>query len=142
MTKKGASMSNQAINPDSLFSMPGFHQVVTSTGSKTIHVAGQGAFDKQMNLVGPGDIHAQTVQAFQNLALALEAAGATPSDVVSSVMYIKGLCPVITGQFVKAMNEALDGKPFPSNASSLIGVDALADPRMLVEISAVAVIDE
>ncbi len=134
-------MSNQAINPDSLFKMAGFHQVVTSTGNKTIHIAGQGAFDEQMNLVGAGDYRAQAVKAFQNLALALDAAGATPADVVSSHMFVKGLCPEVIGQFIEGMSEALDGQPFPANASSLIGVEALADPGMLVEISAVAVID-
>lgn len=134
-------MPNQAINPNSLFKMPGFHQVVTSTGNKTIYVAGQGAYDSEMNLVGAGDYRAQTIKAFQNLALALDAAGASPADVVSSQMYVKGLCPEVTGQFIEAMNEALNGKPFPPNASSLIGVEALGHPDMLVEISAVAVLD-
>lgn len=134
-------MPNQAVNPDTLFKMPGFNQIVTSTGNTTIHIAGQGAYDSEMNLVGAGDYRAQTIKAFQNLALALESVGATPEDVVSSHMFVKGLCPEVTSQFVKAMNVALDGKPFPANASSLIGVDALADPEMLVEISAVAVIE-
>lgn len=31
-------MPNHAINPDTLFKMPGFHQVVCSTGAKTIYV--------------------------------------------------------------------------------------------------------
>lgn len=104
-------MPNQPINPDTLFKMRGFHQVVTSTGNKTVYVAGQGAYDTDMNLVGVDDYRAQTIKAFQNLALALAAAGATPNDVVSSVMYVKGLCPVVTGQFVEAMNGALDGAP-------------------------------
>ena len=134
-------MPNQAINPDTLFKMRGFHQVVTSTGTKTIHVAGQAAYDTEMNLVGAGDYRAQTIKAFQNLVLALEAAGASPADVVSSHMFVKGLCPEVTGQFIAGMNEALNGEPFPANASSLIGVAALADPEMLVEISAVAVVD-
>ena len=134
-------MPNQAINPDTLFKMPVFHQIVSSTGNTTIHIAGQGAYDAEMNLIGAGDYREQTIKAFQNLTLALEAVGAKPSDVVSSHMFVKGLCPEVTAQFVEAMNEALDGKPFPANASSLIGVDALADPEMLVEISAVAVLE-
>lgn len=134
-------MPNQALNPDTLFKMSGFHQVVTSTGDKTIYIAGQGAYDADMNLVGGGDYRAQTIKAFQNLELALAAAGATPADVVSSQMYVKDLSPEVTGQFIEAMNVALDGSPFPANASSLIGVQALADPEMLVEISAVAVLD-
>ena len=135
-------MPNQPINPDTLFKMRGFHQMVTSTGNRTIHIAGQTAFDSDMHLVGAGDYRAQAIQAFQNLELALEAAGATPADVVSSHMFVVGLCPEAMGQFLEGMSVALDGEPFPANASSLIGVDALVDPGMLVEISAVAVIDD
>ena len=40
------------------------------------------------------------------------------------------------------MNEALDGKPFPPNASTLVGLQSLAFPGMLVEICATAVIPE
>jgi enamine deaminase RidA (YjgF/YER057c/UK114 family) len=135
-------MSNKAINPDTLFKIPGFHQVVSSTGNTTIYVAGQGAYDKEMNLVGPGDLQAQTIKAFQNLTLALAAAGATPEDVVSRHMFVKGLNSQATNQFVEGMNVAVHGMPFPANASSLIGVEALAAPGMLVEISAVAVINK
>jgi len=56
-------------------------------------------------------------------------------------MFVKGLCPDATAQFIEGMSVALEGEPFPENTSSLIGVEALADPEMLVEISAVAVID-
>lgn len=134
-------MANTPINPDCLFKMPGFHQIVTSNGNKTIHIAGQGPFDADMKLIGGDDYKAQAIQAFGNLAAALAAAGATPDDVVSSVMYVKNLTSDATTQFVTGMNEALDGKPFPANASSLIGVHALGHPDMLVEISAVAVVD-
>ncbi|MEH6582747.1 MAG: RidA family protein [Halioglobus sp.] len=134
-------MPNTPVNPDTLFTMPGFHQVVVSTGSRTIHIAGQGAFDADMKLIGVGDYRLQAARAFQNLALALAAAGARPEDVVSSHMFVKDLTPQATEQFVAGMNEALDGSPFPANASSLIGVAALAHPDMLVEISAIAITD-
>lgn len=134
-------MPNEKINPDTLLKMPGFDQIVVSKGTRTIHVAGQGAFNAKMQLVGVGDYRAQAAAAFQNLALALAAAGAKPEDVVSSHMFIVNLGKEATEQFIAGMNEALDGKPFPTNASSLIGVSALAHPDMLVEISAVAVTD-
>jgi enamine deaminase RidA (YjgF/YER057c/UK114 family) len=38
------------------------------------------------------------------------------------------------------MNEALDGAPFPPNASTIAGVTRLGHPAMKVEISAVAAI--
>ncbi len=134
-------MGNQHINPEGLFDLPGFTQIVKATGGHSVHVAGQGAFDAEMNLVGAGDYRAQAARAFQNLAIALRAAGAEPGDVVSSVMYVKDMDAEAVTAFVAGMNEALDGAPFPPNASSLIGVQSLAMEGMLVEISAVAVID-
>jgi enamine deaminase RidA (YjgF/YER057c/UK114 family) len=134
-------MASEHIKPSGLFNMPSFSQVVKSSGAHTIHVAGQGAFDADMNLVGAGDYRAQAAKAFQNLAIALEAAGARPEDVVSTVMYVKDMNEEAVAAFIAGMDEALDGKPFPPNASSLIGVQALAMEGMLVEISAVAVID-
>jgi enamine deaminase RidA (YjgF/YER057c/UK114 family) len=80
------------------------------------------------------------VQAFRNLKAALEAVGATPADVVSSTFYVVDLDEEKTGLFVAGMNAALDGQPFPPNASTLVGVTRLGHPAMKVEISAVAAI--
>jgi enamine deaminase RidA (YjgF/YER057c/UK114 family) len=136
-----SNMSIEHIHPDGLFKMPGFTQVVKSTGGNRIYVAGQGAFDKDMNLIGAGDYQAQACQAFNNLALALASAGANPEDIVSTVMYVVDLNADNTQAFIAGMNEALDGKGFPANASSLIGVKALAMEGMLVEISGIAEIN-
>ena len=133
-------MSNEHINPDELFKLPSFSQAVISTGSKTIHIAGQVAFDEEMNVIGQGNYMAQAAKAFQNVATALEAAGATPEDVVSTVMYVKDLNPKSVEGFGAGMMTALNGKPFPPNASTLIGVAALGHPELLVEISAIAVV--
>lgn len=134
-------MPKQHINPPSLMSLPSYTQVVVASGSRTVYIAGQGAFDHEMRLVGEGDYYAQTLRAFRNLAAALEAAGARPSDVVSSTMYVKNLDPEALEQFGRAMSDALDGEAFPPNASTMVGVQALALPDMLVEVSAIAVID-
>ncbi len=134
-------MTIEHINPDSLFNLDGFTQVVSATGGKTIYIAGQGAFDKDFKLVGEGDYYAQTIQALTNLKLALEAGGAVPADIVSSTMYIVGMNEKSVYEFSRAMAKVLDGQPFPPNASSMIGVASLAMEGMLVEISAIAVIE-
>ena len=136
-------MTIQHVNPDTLFKMAGFSQIVVApAGKRLAFIAGQGPFDPGFNLVGGSDLHAQTVQAFRNLRAALAAVGATPEHVVSATFYIVGLDEATTGIFVKAMNESLDGKPFPPNASSLIGVARLGHPDMKVEIAAVAVVPD
>ena len=129
------------ITPPGLFELDGFSHIVTASGGRTAYIAGQGPFDENMQLVGRGDFHVQTVQAFRNLRRCLDALGATVEQIVSSTMYVVDLDDTRAGQFVDAMNVALDGKPFPPNASSLIGVARLGMADMLVEIAAVAVLD-
>lgn len=132
--------SNHAIDPDGLFKMPGFHQVMVTKGKTTIYIAGQVAYDSEMNFIGIGDYSAQTMAALQNLALAITAAGATPNDIVSSTFYIKGLTTQASKKIIAAMAIALEGKPFPAHTYTMIGVEALADPRALIEISSIAVV--
>lgn len=134
-------MSNEHINPDTLSSMPAlFSQVVTSSGSRSIHISGQVAFDEKMNVVGKDDYIAQTIKVFQNVAAALEAAGASPADLVSTVVYVKGLSQKTMEDITIAQMTALDGKPFPPSTATMIGVATLAHPDLLVEISATAIV--
>lgn len=135
-------MTTEHLAPEGLLASKsmGYSQVIKTDARTTVYVAGQGAVDKEMNLVGEGDYHAQTQQALSNLTLALAAAGATPQDIVSSVIYLVGLDEKSVEGCVGAFHTALDGEPFPPNASSLIGVERLMLPGMLVEISAVAVL--
>ena len=106
-------MTIEHVNPDTLPKYPGFSQVVIAPAGRLAFVAGQGAFDTDNELVGPGDLHAQVVQAFGNLRAALAAVGSTPTDVVSSTFYVVDLDEAGTATFVTAMNEALDGEVFP-----------------------------
>ena len=135
-------MSVRHVSPSGLFRMDGYSQVVTTSSSELVFVAGQGAFDEKFQLVGAGDYHEQTLQAFRNLAIALQAVGSAPEHVVSSTIYLVHLTPDVVRTFARAMNVALDGHPFPPNASSMIGVESLAAEGMLVEISAIAAVPE
>jgi enamine deaminase RidA (YjgF/YER057c/UK114 family) len=130
----------QHVNPDTLFKLPGFSQIVVAPPGRLAFIAGQGPFDAAFNLIGAENLHAQTIQAFRNVKAALAAVGAMPADVVSSTFYIVGLNEETTQTFVAAMNVALDGQPFPPNASTLVGVTRLGAPGMLIEIAAVALI--
>ena len=134
-------MAIRHVNPDGLFKLPqAFSQVVTADAGRLVFVAGQGSVDADMKLVGAGDYRAQAAQAFRNLRTALSAVGAKPEHVVSSTMYVVNLSPAALEAFTEGMNEALDGKPFPPNASTLVGLQSLAFPGMLVEVCATAVV--
>ena len=133
-------MNIQHVNPDGLLSLPEYTQVVVSSPGRLAFIAGQGAFDQHFNLIGADDLQAQTAQAFANLRTALASVGATPADVLSSTIYIVDLDEAKTATFVAAMKTALDGRAFPPNASTLVGVTRLGHPQMLIEISAVTAV--
>jgi enamine deaminase RidA (YjgF/YER057c/UK114 family) len=136
-------MTIRHLNPEGLLAMPdAFSQVVTAAAGRLVFVAGQGAFDADRQLVGAGDYRAQAAQVFRNLRTALAAAGAGPEHVVASTMYVKDLRPEALAAFAQGMHEALEGRPFPPNASTLVGVQSLAFPGMLVEVSAIAVLPD
>ncbi len=134
-------MEIERIDPKGLFVLDAFTQIVRTRGGRLAFIAGQGAFDEQFDLIGAGDLHAQVVQAFRNLRTAVQAIGGTVEQIVSTNMYIVGLDAQKVAIFQKAMAVALDGKPFPPNASTMIGVQSLAGEGMLVEISGFAVVD-
>ncbi len=134
-------MEIERINPKGLFVLDAFTQIVRTKGGRLAFIAGQGAFDEKFTLIGPGDLFAQVVQAFRNLRTAVESIGGKVEQIVSTNMYIVGMDAKKVETFGKAMAVALDGKPFPPNASTMIGVQSLAGEGMLVEISAFAIVD-
>ena len=133
-------MANQYIQPDDLWpsAQYGFTQVVVSTGTKIIHCAGQTAWDKDMNLVGGDDLEQQTAQALENIKSTLTAAGATMSDVVRVDIYVVDYNPDKIPLIGAAMSRYFDPERLP--ASTLLGIQALAMPEFLIEITATAVV--
>jgi len=83
--------------------------------------------------VHPGDAHAQTRQAIANVAAALAKLDCGLADVVRTRMFVTDISR--WEEYGRAHGEAF-GEVTP--ATSMIGVSALIDPRMLVEVEAVA----
>jgi enamine deaminase RidA (YjgF/YER057c/UK114 family) len=131
-------MGVEHLNPEGLIQNPGFtHAIAVSGPHKVIYVGGQNAVDVGRNIVGKGDIKAQTHQVFRNLEVALAAGGATIEDVVKWNVF------VVHGQSghegFQAFQETWGDRPNPPTISVLY-VAALAHPDFLVEVNAVAVV--
>lgn len=126
-------------NPPSLCPTFGWTHAVSCTGSRTIHVSGQVGIDAQGRVDGPGDLKRQTERAFENVRLALAAAGATFRDVVNTRLYVVGLKPDHVPIIREVRSRYVDAAHPP--ASTLVGVMALVGPEWLIEIEATAVVE-
>lgn len=132
-------MERKYLNPPTLLQPRGYTHIVTvEGGGKMIFISGQVAVDKDGKLVGPGDLKTQIRQAGSNLKLALEAAGATPADIVKTNTYIVNYKQADYSALREARAEL-----FPSGeppASTLVGVTSLAVDGLMVEMEAIAVV--
>ena len=131
-------MQKQFINPPALNPANGYSHVVTATAGKTIYVSGQVSLNERAEVVGKGDLRAQTEHVFENLKVALGAAGATINDVVKVTYFVVDLKPEHLGHIREVRKKYLNQEQPP--ASSLVGVAALAVPDWLIEIEVVAVV--
>ena len=132
-------MEKTALNPSTLPPAPGYSQIVKVSGGTTIYIAGQVAWDEEGKLVGEGDFAGQTRQVYKNLVTALTEAGATPSDLVKVGIYVVDHDPDKLAIIRSVRDEILNVDPPP--ASTLLGVEHLALPNLLIEVDAIAVVE-
>ncbi|GAA2441246.1 RidA family protein [Actinomadura vinacea] len=136
-------MTVQMLSPEGMFQPVPYHHVSIGTGTRQVHVAGQIARDAEGNPLATGDLTGQVVQALRNTALGLAGAGAGFSDVVRLRFFVTHWSPEKIDDFMAGIEHVADelGIPRPLPPLSLIGVDYLFEPDVLVEVEAFAVLD-
>ena len=124
------------IQPEGFLPPKGYANGVVTTGGRTLHVAGQIAWD------GEGKFHSdrfvdQFGAALDNVVAVVEAAGGAPTDVVRMTIYVTDLDAYRSsaGKLGGVWRERF-GKHYP--AMALVGVAGLVHPQALIEIEAVA----
>ncbi len=106
-----------------------------------VFLAGQVARNEAGELVGPGDLAAQTEQAYLNIAVALASVGGSFDDVAKLTIYVLDWTADKITALMAGIGRAAERlevnlvKP-----GTLIGVAALNEPGYLVEVDATAVL--
>jgi enamine deaminase RidA (YjgF/YER057c/UK114 family) len=129
-------MTVEKINPEGLHEPEGYTNVAVATGTKRVYIAGQVGVDVDDAVVG-ADLTSQTAQAFENVRIALAAAGAGWEHVAKLNIYVVDVDEAKMGEFGAGMGQAMEDGLTPT-AATLIGVQALYRPDILVEIDAIA----
>ncbi len=132
-------MAKKFVNPPGMKPLGMYTQVTVAQGGSLAFISGQVAIDSQGKVVGAGDIQAQAVQVFENLKLALGGIGATFEDVIKFTIYIVELSAERRKAVMEVRGRYISHKNPP--AATMIGVDQLVEPELLVEIEAVVAID-
>jgi enamine deaminase RidA (YjgF/YER057c/UK114 family) len=127
-------------NPDGLSKPTGYTHVTMVTHGRQVHISGQVALDAAGNVVGKGDIGAQAEQVYRNLEIALAAVGLNFSHVFKQVTYVVGLTPELLPPVRAARGKRFGDGPFP--ASTLVGVTALVNPDLLIEVEVIAAVPD
>jgi enamine deaminase RidA (YjgF/YER057c/UK114 family) len=120
--------------PDGLAAGNGYSHAVVGRGDRLIAIAGQVAMDEHGELVGPDDPRAQAERVFENMGLALAAAGATFADVLKFSIFVTDISVLPAVREVR--DRYIDTERPP--ASTAVQVTELFRPGFMIEIEALA----
>ena len=125
--------SKQVVDVPELFASRGRAYEQCVVAGPLVFVAGQVGWVKEEGVVSL-EFEPQVRKTFENIQLALRAAGADLKDIVQMTVYLTD--PRYMDEFLELRKEILGGE---FATSAMITIDKLYDPKMHVEISAIAV---
>ena len=104
-----------------------------------ITLSGQVGVDEAGQIVGPGDLVAQTRQAYTNVRSVLAEFGAPADSVIDEIWFVRDMADTMAkaGEMDAVRKEVL-GPSIVDVSHTLIGVAALAEPGYLIEVKCIA----
>jgi enamine deaminase RidA (YjgF/YER057c/UK114 family) len=130
-------------SPGDLMQPVPYHHVAVAAGTRHVHISGQIARNADGTATAPNDLAGQVAHALRNTYTGLQSVGAGFGDVVRLTFYVTGWSPEKIEAFMIGIHSVATeiGLPLPLPPASLIGVDYLFEPDVLVEVEATAVLD-
>ena len=129
----------ELLSPDGLVTSPAFsHVAVVSGAVRTIYVGGQDAVTADGEIVGKGDLAAQTTQILTNIETALAAVGAGLEHVIKWNLLVVDGQPIEAG--FGAFQRFWGSRSTPPPLITAAFVNALGHPDWLAEMDAIAVV--
>jgi enamine deaminase RidA (YjgF/YER057c/UK114 family) len=129
-------LNKRVIQPKTLHDpSPRYSQGLVASAGQLLFIAGQTASDKEGNIVGKGDIEAQTNQVFKNIAAVLEEAGGSFDNLVMTTTYITDI--KYREGYNRVRMQHYKGTP---PTSTLVVIKGLAREEYLIEIAGIAVL--
>ncbi|MFC9940702.1 RidA family protein [Nocardiopsis alba] len=131
-------MAVALFTPEGMMGETLYHHVAVATGTRHVHVAGQVAREGER-----GDFAGQVASALRETATGLAGAGAGFADVVRLTFYVTNRNDERVEELMTGIERVAEeiGLPRPLPPASLIGVEGLYRPEILVEVEATAVLE-
>ena len=131
-------MAREFINPPDLATPPSnIYNHVVKVGT-TVYISGQVSRDMNGSTSHVGDPEAQIREVWANLEIAVKAAGGSLKDIVKTTTYVVGAENLGKIRSARLSLLPTDGRP----TSTTLLVAGLADPDLLVEVEAIAVLGD
>jgi enamine deaminase RidA (YjgF/YER057c/UK114 family) len=131
-------MQIEYVNPDGMHKSPVFSQgIILPANARMLLIGGQNAVNEKGEIVGKGDVVAQTRQALDNLQKVLAAAGGRLEDLVKTTIIMQQ--DIDLGAAFGVWMGVWGQRPNPPTVTGF-RVPGLANPDFLIEIEAQAVL--
>lgn len=134
-------MTVELSHPEGLLQQEEYAPVALATGTRFLLLAGQASVLASGEVTAV-DLAGQVHTALQNVATGVRGAGGAVSDIARLTIYVVGWAEDMAGDLFDglARAQASDGYAAPLPPITVIGVQALWMPSLLVEIEATAVL--
>jgi enamine deaminase RidA (YjgF/YER057c/UK114 family) len=133
--------SKEFLSPKTLIPPVGYSHIAKVNHGTIVYLAGQVSSDAAGKLIGEGNFEAQVEQVFGNLKIAVEAAGGTLADIVKLNIYLVAEVDQADVPKLRAIRDRYVNVQKPP-ASTLVVVSRLARPGWLIEVEAVAALED